>query len=64
MADRFVWVPDVLDGQGDVSGRMNNVFAGQQDLSDRIGVPFVGTADVNGRYMARTASASGLVCRG
>ena len=51
MADRFVWVSDVLDGQGDVSGGMGDVLDGLQDVSDRMGVPFVGTADVNGTHM-------------
>lgn len=48
MADRFVWVSDVFAGQGDVSGGVGNVLDGQEDLSDRMDVPFVGTADVNG----------------
>ena len=64
MADRFVWVPDVLGGQGDVSGSIHSVFDGQEDLSDCMGVPFVGTVDVNCEHIARTTSASILVCSG
>ena len=40
MTDRFVWVSDVFAGQGDVSGCVGNVLDGQEDLSDRMDVPF------------------------